>query len=481
MKHLDRWFLIVIGLFGVPWQSGIGSEPRPALEWTKISWKVAGQMKPRAARDIKGSDWSIGCEVLDRDLADYQKFKQYLGPLGAKQVRLQAGWAKTEQQAGVLDFKWLDAIVDDARSQGVQPWLQLSYGNPIYAGGGGRTLGEGVPQSPPALAAWDKWVGALVRHFRGRIHAWEVWNEPDGSIQMSVTDYAALFVRTAEIIRREQPEGKVYALSLSTNTIYAEAFLLYLREQGKVSLIDAITYHGYPMNPDDTNLADQLRAVLRRQALAIPIRQGETGAPSARGTSGALGGFPGSELTQAKWDIRRMLVHRAQGIPFNLFLLMEFDYAGHPHDGMNSKGLLKANPDKSVAYPKQAYQAVQNVCSLFDDTIVRLPDFSYQAYARHPLAVTGYRQTITGAPLIALWYNGEVPTESLEPSLYKVDLLLDGMEFKDPVIADLRTGVVYNFPPNHFSTVAPGRLLIRKLPVYDSPIVVTERSVVLRK
>jgi hypothetical protein len=220
--------------------------------------------------------------------------------------------------------------------------------------------------------------------------------------------------------------------------------------------------------------------VLQRHALAIPIRQGETGAPSARGSSGALGGFPGSELTQAKWNLRRMLAHHAQGIPFSLFLLMEFDYAGQPHTGMNTKGLLKANPDKSVARPKQAYQAVQNVCSLFDDTIAPLPDFSFHSNARRSTTVVGYRQRTTGAPLVALWYNGEVPTESLEPDVYRVDLLLDGLEFRDPVVADLRTGIVYGFPENHVSLVAPGRVLLRKLPVYDSPIVVAERTLVLR-
>lgn len=479
MKSSLHGLVAGLALLGFGWPGMAADEPLAPAK-TKITWPELGRMQPRAARDIGGSDWSIGCEVLDRDLADYQKFRQYLGPLGAKHVRLQAGWAKTEQKPGAYDFQWLDAIVDDALAQGVQPWLQFSYGNPVYPGGGGRTLGDGVPLAPAALAAWDNWVRATVRHFRGRIQSWEVWNEPDGSTQMSVIDYADLFARTAEIIRAEQPGGKVYALSLSTNMVYAEAFLLNLRERKKLPLIDAITYHGYPMNPDDTSLADQLRAVLQRQGLDIPIRQGETGAPSARGTSGALGGFPGSELTQAKWDIRRMLAHHARGIPFNLFLLMEFDYAGQPHTGMNTKGLLQANPDKSVARPKQAYQAVQNVCSLFDDTIVRLPDFSYHSNARRSTAVVGYRQKTTGTPLIALWYNGEVPTESLEPDIYKVDLLLDGMEFKDPVIADLRTGIVYSFPANHVSTVAPGRVLLRKLPVYDSPIVVTERNLVLR-
>lgn len=79
---------------------------------------------------------TIGCEVLDRDYADYEQYKKYLAPLGMRKIRLQAGWAKTEKVKGHYDFRWLDTIIDDALGRGLEIWLEVSYGNPIYQGGG---------------------------------------------------------------------------------------------------------------------------------------------------------------------------------------------------------------------------------------------------------------------------------------------------------------------------------------------------------
>ena len=114
-----------------------------------------GKIKPRAATEIASSSWSVGGETLDRDFAVYANYKTHLSLLGAKAIRLQAGWAKCEKQRGVFDWAWLDGIVNDARAQGVQPWLQLSYANPIYPGSGDTGLGGGFPKSAGALAAWD--------------------------------------------------------------------------------------------------------------------------------------------------------------------------------------------------------------------------------------------------------------------------------------------------------------------------------------
>jgi len=100
-----------------------------------------GKIKPRAAKEITSSSWSIGGETLDRDFGIYANYKKFLGPLGAKAIRLQAGWAKCEQTPGVYDFAWLDEVVNDAVSQGVQPWLEVSYGNKLYPDGGGTGLG----------------------------------------------------------------------------------------------------------------------------------------------------------------------------------------------------------------------------------------------------------------------------------------------------------------------------------------------------
>ncbi|MBR4372451.1 MAG: beta-galactosidase, partial [Victivallales bacterium] len=72
---------------------------------------------PQAAKH--GSCWMLGCETLDRDFADFQKYKNYLPALGIPLIRLQAGWAKTEKTKGQYDFSWLDRIVDDAMELGL--------------------------------------------------------------------------------------------------------------------------------------------------------------------------------------------------------------------------------------------------------------------------------------------------------------------------------------------------------------------------
>ena len=59
-----------------------------------------GTIQPRSVEEISGSNWTLGCETLDRDYADYEQYKGYLVPLGIKTIRLQAGWAKTEKVPG---------------------------------------------------------------------------------------------------------------------------------------------------------------------------------------------------------------------------------------------------------------------------------------------------------------------------------------------------------------------------------------------
>ena len=125
--------------------------------------KQIGTILPRSADAISGSNWTLGCETLDRDYADYQQYKEYLVPLGIKTIRLQGGWAKTEKVKGEYDFAWLDTIIDDARSRGLNILLETDYGNPIYEGGGGADLAGGFPTSEAALAAWDRWIEAPQR------------------------------------------------------------------------------------------------------------------------------------------------------------------------------------------------------------------------------------------------------------------------------------------------------------------------------
>jgi hypothetical protein len=444
---------------------------------------VLGKVKPRPAAEVSGSAWSIGGETLDRDYADYSKYKSYLGPLGAKSIRLQMGWAKCEKQPGVYDWAWLDAIVDDARTQGVQPWLELSYGNPIYPEGGGTGLGGGFPRSSQALVAWDNWVTSAIRHFHDRVFEWEVWNEPDGAKANPPGDYADIFIRTAKIIRREQPKGRIDALALASRAEYGAAFLDIMDKRGQLALIDAITFHGYPRNPDDTLLADQLRASIALHGAAISVRQGETGAPARDQENFALRNISFTENSQTKWDLRRMLAHHAKDVPVNLFTLSDLHYtqannqSGRATESglrMNYKGLLATNPDQSIALVRQVYSAVQSVCSIFDDSLSRIANYPFATTALRGVTLTGYQRTAAGGQVVAYWFNDAPPAEANGVDL--IDVTLPKGKFTKPVLVDLRTGTVYALPRDRWSQDDHGAIF-RALPAYDAPLLIAEGSI----
>lgn len=448
-----------------------------------ISLPVLGKVAPRAAQDIVSSPWSTGAETIDRDFTVYENFKKHLGPLGAKGVRLQAGWAKCEKTKGVYSWDWLDAIINDAVAQGVRPWLEFNYGNKIYAGGGDTGLGGGFPSSPEALAAWDKWCRALVERYKDRVGEWEVWNEPDLNNDGTATvgAYVDLYIRTATMVREVQPKSRIWALALAHNTDYADKFLAGLKEQGKLDLVDAITFHGYPRNPDDTTTVDKLRAITAKHGRTIALRQGETGTPSTIQENFALKNISFTETTHAKWDLRRLLAHRAKDVPMNLFTLSDMHYTTASAQGgadgilrMNYKGLLGTNPDQTISHVKPAYYAAQTVFAIFDDTLVRIPDYASTNTALRGLALSGYRRASDGAQVVALWFSDAPPADANGVSL--TDVTLKAGKFTDPVLVDVRTSTVYALPKSSWTQAAAGTVL-RTLPIYDSPMLIAERAV----
>ena len=442
---------------------------------------MIGRVQPRHAREIASSPWSIGGETIDRDFTVFEHFKKYLGPLGAKGIRLQAGWAKCETAKGVYSWKWLDAIVNDAVAQGLRPWLEFNYGNPIYPGGGDTGLGGGFPSSPEALAAWDKWCRALVERYHDRVHEWEIWNEPDINNRGTapVDAYLDLYIRTATIVRQVQPKSQLWALALAHNHDYADQFIAGMKARGKLALIDAITFHGYPRNPDDTRLADQLRASIVKHGAQIAIRQGETGAPSKYQENFALSKIAWTETTQAKWDLRRLLAHRAKDVPMNLFTISDMHYTQATNqvtvDGvvrMNYKGLLATNSDQTIAHVKPVYYAAQTVFAVFDDTVKRIPEFPFTSTALRGLAVTGY-QNAAGAQIVTLWFNDAPPGEANGITLATVTLRAG--KFTAPVLVDVRTSTVYALPKANWAA-APDAVTFRDVPLYDSPMLIAEKA-----
>ena len=464
----------------------------------RLDLERLGTLCPRAAHEIRSSNWTLGCETLDRDFADFEEYKEYIDPLGIRTIRLQGGWAKCEKAKGVYDFSWLDAQIDYAVAKGLNVLLETDYGNPIYEGGGGFDLAGGFPTSEEALTAWDAWVGALAKHFRGRVRDWAMWNEPDiGRPEKTPENIAAFNVRTAKVIRREIPDARLAGLSLAhLDPAFFEKCLQALGDD--VNLFDWFIYHGYTYAPESSyESVERLKAVLARYSATVRMRQGENGCPSELATRFALSGIAWSEYSQAKWDLRRMLGDLGHDVESSVFTICDFNHKGRE---INLKGLLRANDEKEVIAVKRAYYAVQNAVSVFDDRWTRVKDAAFST-PDVTISTWEYRKD-SGEALYLFWSfadetgkvevrdeKGDVvpgarktaaiakrPGDSFEtrPHTFKI---AGATALVDPVFVDLLTGGVYRFPKENV-IVSQKYTRIIDVPVYDSPCFLTERSAI---
>jgi hypothetical protein len=356
------------------------------------SWKRIGTLKTRSTKQIASSPITIGCETLDRDFADFNAYKTYLPPLGAKKMRLQAGWAKCEKQKGVYDWQWLDEVIDYAAANGIEPWLETSYGNPIYEGGGKSGLLNSLMTSEEGYAAWDRWVEALVNRYKDRVKEWEIWNEPDHPMQSNAPEtIAELNIRTAEIIKRLQPDARIAGLAMAScqDTVYMGRFLKVLADRNKLDLLTWISYHSYAMRPEGVYKGvAALQRELNKYSTTIKLRQGENGAPSGYIPSFALDKYYWTEYTQAKYNLRRMLGDLGRGIETTVFTMIDLHYAGNPAV-LNMKGLIQSDETKAAIRPKVAYYAVQNVTSFFDSMLEPVQNGTYTSPAGSHLRFSG--------------------------------------------------------------------------------------------
>ena len=448
-----------------------------------------GTLKPRSVREIASSPWMIDGATQDRDFVDFDEYSQYLEALGVKELRLMAGWAKTEKAKGAYDFAWLDHQVDWCLSHGIAVYLDISYGNPIYAGAGGVGLADGIPQSAEGLAAWDRWVETLARHYAGRVTDWAIWNEPDnrlGQHTYTIDDVTAFNVRTAKILKRILPDCTVNGFSLCglDERVLAryEACLKKLGED--VRYFDTVAYHLYTDNPDiGYPMVERLRTLCATLTPGLTIRQTESGCPSEWIPRLALSNLPLSENTQAKWNLRRMLGDWGRGIRCSILHISDMNYTNGQYIVFNRKGLLRADSNHRIIQVKKSYYAMQNVTAVFDDTVrpsggrkFRTDDATVSCFAF---------ETAAGRPVLAAWTHGAVdrkthviredriPGESFETR--PVVFGWGGRRLQDPVWVDLFTGAVYAFPEK-WQICHPEGITFVRVPTYDSPFLLTERE-----
>jgi len=334
-------------------------------------------------------------------------------------------------------------------------------------------------------------VGAFVDRYKEYVSLWEVWNEPRTGRGEGAATFAEFAARTAEVVRRHQPDARLmFPAGGSFDIVFVRDMLTWLRDQDKLALVNEIVYHPYAYNPDDKyGAVEELREIVRSFSSEITLRQGENGAPSRAGAFGALSKYEWNEQRQAKWATRRLLGDLGRDIPSSYFAICDMAYRVRPdrRDSdfrddpsklellVNSKGLLEINRDRTVHHAKQAYRAVQHVTALFDNTVERIPEFQASLSggaedARY--SIFGYHAA-EGGLVVTLWRSPDPPGK--RPELESVVLAVSAGAFSEPVWVDVLSGRVYDIDAALWQT-QQGGTTFSKLPVYDSPVVIAERE-----
>ncbi len=456
--------------------------------------KRIGTIKPRGAREVGRSNLTIGCEMLDRDYGDFEQFKAYIEPLGIKRIRLQAGWAKTEKVKGVYDFAWLDRQVDYLCEQGMDVLMETSYGNPIYPGGGGAALSDGLPHGEVGLAAWDAWVNALASHYKDRVMDWSTWNEPSNCKGNTPEAVAENNIRTAEIIKRHIPDARIAGLVISwPNVRFAEPYMKVLAENGKTGLFEWMIYHNYSTNPDTIFPAvDKFTKMIHQYAPSMKVWQGEAGATSNPHYSTAISSAPwNSELTQCKWNARRMIGDLGHDIESLVFTFYDPAYdqperytkfvdpiwiRTREDRFMKRMGLIKCNEDGEVLKVKPAYYTVQNIASVFDSSLEPVIGFACDVECEKETAVYLFNEKTSGQKLLAFWDRSAHPDNTNETTLAR--FTLTGITFEKPVWVDMVTGAIYELPVERVIAEG-GKTILKDIPVYDAPALIMEKNIVI--
>ena len=484
MKIHARWMLVAMAALAAAVSAQMIDTSETRVQTTlDPGLKRIGTIRPRSVGEISGQNWSLGCETLDRDFTNYDSYKDYLVPLGIRKIRLQGGWAKTERDRGQYDWRWLDRVIDDAHSRGLEIILQTNYGNPIYPGGGSRHLSGGFPTSEEALAAWDKWVETMATRYKGRVRDWEMWNEPNNNKAHTPEITADFDIRTADIIKRVIPDARIAGGVLNSPALaYSEGWLKRVTGRQKQSLFTWFIYHAYTRNPDEKHYeeVEKLKALFQQYAPGIKLWQGEAGTQSEYCLGGALCKYPWTELTQAKWQTRRMLGDLGHDVESLVFSIADLDYNrwdGYRLGDMDRYGLVKTDKQYHVLKVKIAYYAVQNLVAVFDDTLERVRDYPCEVQCAKATAFYAFKKKHGGQPLLVFWDKSAVPSN--QNDTVPATFIIAKGSFTEPAWVDLITGGIHEIPAAKIARDGD-KLVFKDIPIYDAPTLIADKSLLMK-
>ncbi|MFQ5806091.1 MAG: endo-1,4-beta-xylanase [Phycisphaerae bacterium] len=299
-----------------------------------------------------------------------------------------AGWARQDFWWGLVEpeqgkFAWddFDRAVEAYQRHGMNLMAILCYAS---AWSGGVS-----PDNDGERARFANYVYQMVKRYRGRVAAWEIWNEPNIQPFWSPRPGPGLYTKLLQAAytaaKKADPGCVIVGGALAGPD---HAFLKGMYEAGAKGYFDVFSYHNYGQHLEISTewpALEKLRAVMAEYGdVDKPIWHTETGFYT--GPAGL------SEPEQAARIVRYSVGLLALGIE-RTFQLTLADWTDDPkhHDQSVYRGLTHA--DYRV---KPSHAAYQTMCR-------RLGDKRFTAAIRPAPGVSGYLFEGGNESVLVLW------------------------------------------------------------------------------
>jgi hypothetical protein len=171
-----------------------------------------------------------------------------------------ADWPNLEPKKDQWDFSKLDKYVDLAQQHGVDILLPLGT-CPTWASSDPSGAYDGHTAPPKDINDWRNYVRTVATRYKGRIHNYEIWNEPNlthfysGNVQQMIE----LTREASRILREIDPTIKIVSPSATgaNGVPWLDEFL----KSGGGQYVDAIGFHLYVDPSPPESVLDLIKSV----------------------------------------------------------------------------------------------------------------------------------------------------------------------------------------------------------------------------
>lgn len=194
-------------------------------------------------------------------------------------------WPNIEPKVGDFDFRALDSALNEAERRKVSVVLPLGL-SPAWASARPNEPSgykPGNAAEPISIESWGTYVAAVASRYKGRIEAYEVWNEPDLKMFFSGTPekMAELTNEACRQIRKIDKSALIVGPAPTSGPHTFGWYRKFLKASGDRPCYDIVGWHLYTTEGTPETMVEvsrRIRALLNEFGLSkMPIWNTEYG------------------------------------------------------------------------------------------------------------------------------------------------------------------------------------------------------------